>query len=68
MAYFKNMDLKKDKIIQLISYKDKLLGLTESGLIIEQEEYSEIKGKEVKPSIIDKQKNLITIKTRWKEY
>lgn len=58
----------KDKIIQLISHKDKLIALTELGDIFVEEEYSEVNGKEKKPSILEKQKNLATTKTRWKTY
>ncbi len=58
----------KSKIIQLVVFKDKLLALTDNGDIFIKEEYSEVNGKEKKPSIIEKQKNLATTKTRWKAY
>lgn len=67
-VYFTKDFYMKSKIIQLVVFKDKLLALTDNGDIFIEEEYSEVNGKEKKPSIIEKQKNLATTKTRWKAY
>jgi len=58
----------KDKIIQLIVFKENLLGLTESGKVIVQEEYQEVNGREIIPTLDDKLKKRISKKVRWIEY
>lgn len=58
----------KDKIIQLIVFKENLLGLTESGKVIVQEEYQEVNSREIIPTLDDKLKKRISKKVRWIEY
>jgi len=56
---------KNETIIQIVVFKDQLLGLTDSSRLVRYEEYTEVQGEERAPSIDEKRKGLDQKKTRW---
>lgn len=56
---------KGEKVIQLVVFKDQLVGLSDAGSLVKFEEYTEVQGEERAPSIDEKRKGLEEVKSRW---